>query len=94
MFVSKVEDWLNCTTHESTGFTPYELVKRTRPQRILEQLFNYPPEGNTIDIGLKLRLANENLLTKGERRKRRHDSKGKWTKYEIMVRRHDLSNAQ
>ena len=49
MYVKKIEDWLNCTTHESTGFTPYELVKGTRPQRILEQLFDYPPEGTTID---------------------------------------------
>ena len=73
MFVSKILDWLNCTTHESTGFTPYELAKGTHPQRILEQLFDYPPEGNNIDKGLKLRLANENLLTKGERRKWRHD---------------------
>ena len=69
MYVSKIEDWLNCTTHESTGFTPYELVKGTRPPRILEQLFNYPPESNTIDVDIKLRLANESLLSKGERRK-------------------------
>ena len=49
-------------------------------------------------MDIKLRLANESLLTKGERRKRRHDSKGKWTKYEVgqlvLVRRHDLSNGQ
>ena len=98
MYVKKIEDWLNCTTHESTGFTPYELVRGTRPQRILEQLFEYPPEGNTVDRCVKLRLANESLLTKGERRKRRHDAKGKCTKYEIgqrvLVRRHDLSSAQ
>ena len=47
---------------------------------------------------MKIRLANENLLTKGERRKQRHDAKGKWTKYEVgqlvLVRRHDLSSAQ
>ena len=22
MYVGKIEEWLNCTTHESTGFTP------------------------------------------------------------------------
>ena len=47
---------------------------------------------------MKIRLANENLLTKGEKRKQRHDAKGKWTKYEVgqlvLVRRHDLSSAQ
>ena len=95
-YVKNIEDWLNCTTHESTGFTSYELIKGTRPSRILEQLFNYPPENNTIDVNIKLQLANENLLTKGE--KRRHDSNGKWTKYEVdqlvLVRRHDLSSAQ
>ena len=54
--------------------------------------------GNTIGIGIKRRLANENLLTKGKRRKRWHDSKGKCTKYEVgqlvLVRRHDLLNVQ
>ena len=97
-YVGKIEEWLNCTTHESTGFTPYELVKGTRPPRILEQLFNYPPESNTRGLEVKLKLANENLLTKGERRKQRHNAKGKWTKYEVgqlvLVRRHDLSSAQ
>ena len=51
-----------------------------------------------MDVSIKIRLANENLLSKGERRKRRHDARGKWMKYEIgqlvLVKRHDLSNAQ
>ena len=98
MYEGKIEEWLNCTTHESTGFTPYELVKGTCLPRILEQLFNYPPESNTRGLEVKLKLSNENLLTKGEKRKRQHDAKGKWTKYEVrqlvLVRRHDLSSAQ
>ena len=98
LYVQRIENWLNCVTHESTGFTPYELVRGKRPPRILEQLFDYPPETNTINQDVKLRLANERLLTKGERRKRRHDMKGKCVKYEIgqlvLVKRHDLSNAQ
>ena len=51
-----------------------------------------------MDVNMKIRLANENLLTKGERRKQRHDAKGKWIKYEVgqlvLVKRHDLSSAQ
>ena len=51
-----------------------------------------------MDRDVKIRLANESLLTKGERRKQKHDGKGKWVKYEIgqlvLVRRHDLSSAQ
>ena len=97
-YVGRIEERLNCTTHESTGFTPYKLVKETRPPRILEQLFNYPPENNTRGLEVKLKLANENLLTKGDRRKQRHDAKGKWTRYEVgqlvLVRRHDLSSVQ
>ena len=97
-YVKKVEEWLNCTTHESTGFTPYELIRGTRPPRILEQLFEYPPEGQVLDRNMRIRLANENLLTRGERRKQKHDAKGKWTKYEVgqlvLVKRHDLSSAQ
>ena len=66
-------------THESTGFTPHELIRGTRPPRILEQLFEYPPEGQVLDRTMKIRLANENLLTRGERRKQKHDANGKWT---------------
>ena len=75
-----------------------ELIKGNRPPRILEQIFEYPPEERTIDRNVKIQLANESLLTKGERRKRKHDEKGKWVKYEVgqlvLVRRHDLSSAQ
>ena len=96
LYMKKVERWLNSTTHDSTRFTPYELIKGTRPRRILEQLFNYPPENQTIDVNVKIQLANESLLTKGERRKHRHDAKG--TKYEVwqlvLVRRHNLPSAQ
>ena len=74
------------------------MIKGTRPPRILEQLFDYPPESDTTDVSIRIRLANENLLSKGELRKRRHDARGKWVKYEIgqlvLVRRHDLSSAQ
>ena len=98
LYVRKVETWLNSTTHESTGYTPHELIKGTRPPRILEQLFDYPSESTPMDVSIKIRLANENLLSKGERRKNRHDTRGKWMKYEIgqlvLVKRHDLSNAQ
>ena len=73
LYVKKVEEWLNSTTHDSTGFTPYELIKGSRPPRILEQLFEYPPEERTIDRNVKIQLANKSLLTKGERRKRKHD---------------------
>ena len=86
--MKKVEEWLNCTTHESTGFTPHELIRGTRPPRILERLFTYPPEGQVLDQNMKIRLANENLLTRGERRKQKHDAKGKWTKYEAVSYTH------
>ena len=83
LYVKKVEDWLNSTTHDSTGFTSYELIKGTRPPRILEQLFEYPPEERTMDRNVKIQLAKESLLTKVERRKQRHGEKGKWVKYEV-----------
>ena len=74
------------------------MVKGTRPPRILEQLFDYPEESERTGVSIKIRLAKENLLSKGEHRKHRHDTKGKWVKYEIgqlvLVRRHDLSSAQ
>ena len=63
---SRVENWLNSTTHESTGYTPHELIKGTRPPRILEQLFDYPPESKKTDVSIKIRLGNKNLLSKGE----------------------------
>ena len=57
MYVQKIEDWLNSTTHESIGFTPYELIKGMPSPRILEQLFNYPPENWIIDVNVKIQLA-------------------------------------
>lgn len=96
LYVGKIETWLNSTTHESTGFTPWELVYGKRPERILEQLFEYPPE-TPMGAEVILELVNQRLFTKGERRKLRHDNKGKSVKYNIgdlvLVKTHNLSNA-
>ena len=39
--------------YKRQGFTPYELVKGKRPPRILEQLFDFPPETNTMNQDIK-----------------------------------------
>ena len=84
--------------YKRQGYIPHELIKGTPTRGFWNSCFNYPPESEKTDVSIKIRLANENLLSKGERRKRRHDAKGKWMKYEIgqlvLVRRHDLSSAQ
>ncbi|KAK9675087.1 hypothetical protein QE152_g40644 [Popillia japonica] len=58
-FVGSIENWLNCTEHDSTGFSPYELMKGERPRRLIEQLIKYP---NRTD-----RLKEEKIILAQER---------------------------
>lgn len=71
-YVSRIEGWINHSTHESTGFTPLDLMKGRRPPRSFQKHCRYPPR-TEMSRQEKLVLAEERLLSKAQQRKIRHD---------------------
>eukprot|EP00102_Acyrthosiphon_pisum_P010340 XP_008178632.1 PREDICTED: uncharacterized protein LOC103307921 [Acyrthosiphon pisum] len=95
-YVTYIEWVLNNTVHEATGHTPQELflkVERCNPfDTAVEFPLRVPLAQQTKWI-----MAREVQISKSERRRQRHDSKGKPTFFcvgqLVLVRVHRLSSA-
>lgn len=42
--MSSIESWIDNSYHESTDFTPYELMYGKIPKCVIETLINFPPQ--------------------------------------------------
>ena len=95
-FVNKIEGYINCSLHESTNYSPHELMFQRRPSRIIEELIKFPMRTEVPHVR-KLVLAKERLLSKAEQRKQKHDRNLIPVKYEVgqlvLVKNHDQSLA-
>jgi len=93
--LENIENWINCTHHDSIGCTPYQLMYGKRPKRLIETLVEFPNREEP-DLETVIKLAREVLLGKARKRKKRHDT-GKPTKFEVgdlvLVRTHYQSSA-
>lgn len=83
-YINWIETILNCTTHGSTGFTPWELHWGQNPTDQISQLFKFPEmEEPTHDM--KIALARERLDRNFEIRKKYQQGKSK-----ISLKKGDL----
>ncbi|KAJ8885624.1 hypothetical protein PR048_011822 [Dryococelus australis] len=56
--VVEIEHLLNNVHHESTGYTPIELIKAQQPESQLTKLVNFPPQVNT-DLVVKFQRVSK-----------------------------------
>jgi len=87
---------LNNTVHEATGCTPQELfLIEGQKYNPLAESVEFPPR-TPEDLQVKLTMAREIQMSKAEKRKLRHDSKGIPIKFNvgdrILIRSHRLSS--
>ena len=80
--VPDINRWFNLVTHDSTGFTPFELQFGTKPTHELAALLKLPPSVVTSQE-VKIRLANERLRSRAKARKDAHDANKTFTTYSI-----------
>lgn len=90
-----VENCLNNSVSGTTGEIPYGIMFG-KPIKSFAESFVKFPEEKKFDYQSKLRLVRENLISKGEYRKRQHDKRLKPISYSIgdkvLVKEHKLSN--
>lgn len=95
-YVNLIENWLNCTQHDSTGFTAYELLKGEKPLRLIEKLVKFPERKDML-LETKIMLAHDRTMTKAQRRKARHDLKLSPRQYQpgdlVLLKTHCQSSA-
>lgn len=94
--VNYIQWVLNNTVHEATGYTPQELFLGTGRCNPFDSTINFPRRTPT-EQRTKWTMAHEVQLSKAERRKKRHESKGISTSFLVgdlvLVRVHRLSSA-
>lgn len=95
-YVKLAENWINNNRHESTRYTPTELMFGERTERMFEKWLQFPTR-EVLDKQQVIKMAKRNLEISAEQRKRRHDGVIKPVEYNtgdlVLVRNHHLSSA-
>ncbi|CAB0039250.1 unnamed protein product [Trichogramma brassicae] len=76
-----IEEVINSTVNETTGYTPAELQTGQKPERIWTHIITTPKR--EIPYEEKLREAKENITKTGNRRAERHNTSAKITEFEV-----------
>lgn len=75
-WVPLLEEWLNSTYHEGTGFSPYELHFGQKFTPKIIQSIKFPTfNGTELNHDARIILARERLKYNGQNRKNRHEDK-------------------
>lgn len=72
-WLKKIENLINCVCHDSTGFSPMELQLGINPVPQIYKLLNLSERQTELSKEVKLTLAKKRLLTKAEKRIKRHN---------------------
>lgn len=95
-YITYIEWVLNNTVHETTGHTPQELFLTVERYNPFSAVVSFPLRV-PIEQRTKFIMAREIQMSHAERRKRRHDQKGKPTTFvvasSVLIRTHRLSSA-
>uniref|UniRef100_A0A1B6FNG5 RNA-directed DNA polymerase n=1 Tax=Cuerna arida TaxID=1464854 RepID=A0A1B6FNG5_9HEMI len=90
------EHVLNNSVQDTIEAIPYEVMFGKRSDNFLNKLIKFPIE-HKFDHLNKIRLVRENLISKAEKRNKKHNEKLNPIKYtigdKVLVKNHVLSNA-
>lgn len=94
-YVSDIELIMNSLSHESTGFTPYEIMLGMRPKSVVEELINFPPR-QELNLARKKEMLKDQMNKRAQARIKRHDENLKPMKFKIhdkvLVKMHEKSS--
>lgn len=80
-YLGKIEEWLNFSTHVSTGMMPYELHFGKLPSERIREIVNFP-ENVTQSHEIMISIARDRLMTAGQKRREKQKN---CTRIELLV---------
>ncbi|CAI6375307.1 unnamed protein product [Macrosiphum euphorbiae] len=97
-WISTIEFWLNHTTHESTGYTPQQIMFGSRHILTIDKLLDFPTvQGDTTEK-ITCHLIKSRLEKKAAARNKIKDKNKKFITYlpgqQVLVKEHRLSSAE
>lgn len=81
-WLENIEYWLNQTTHTSTGFTPWEIIKNKSPNRLITNYISFPKQPQPMNNQI-IELVKHRLRDSAEKRKKKNDSNKRFIKYMV-----------
>lgn len=88
--------WLNNTTHQSTGFTPTQILTGRKPSLYIDKLLPLPKDEQPLNTDIIIELAKSRLQKRAEQRNRIKDQRKKFPKYQagqqVLAKEHRLSS--
>jgi len=93
-----IEFWLNNTTHESTGYTPQQIMCGTRHKLTIDKLIDFPKEADTTSEMIICELVKKRLKKCAQQRNQTKDKNKRFITYQpgqqVLVKEHRLSSAE
>lgn len=95
-WLDNIEYWLNNTTHQSTGFTPTQILTGKKPSLYIDRFISLPTNEQTTDVNIIIELAKSRLQKRADQCNRIKDQKKKFPTYQmgqqVLVKEHKLSS--
>lgn len=97
-WLTNIEYWINHATHESTSFTPAQILHGTEPNINIGKRIHYPENTILPDHEGIIEIVRTKLKDKSEKRNKQKDKNMKFPKYvvgqQVLVKEHKLSSAE
>jgi len=94
-WVNTIEFWLNHTTHESTGYTPQQIMFGNRHILTIDKLLDFPEKQEESTEKITCHLIKSRLEKKAAARNKSKDKNKKFITYQpgqqVLVKEHRLS---
>lgn len=96
-YMDNIEYWLNNSTHESTGYTPQQILTGKKAPLSIDKLIPFPNNTEKTDDKLIIQLAYNKLKETARLRNKSKDENKKFPQYvngqKVLIREHKLSSA-
>jgi len=97
-WLTNIEYWINHATHESTNFTPIQILRGTEPNININKKIHFPENAIIPDHKGIIEIVRTKLKSKSEKRNQQKDKNMKFVKYmvgqQVLVKEHKLSSAE
>ena len=97
-WLTNIEYWINHATHDSTGFSPTQVLHGTEPNLSISKKIHYPENTILPDHKGIIEIVRTKLKHQSEKRNQQKDKNKKFPKYEegqqVLIKEHKLSSAE
>ncbi|CAI6359183.1 unnamed protein product [Macrosiphum euphorbiae] len=97
-WIPNIEYWINHSHHQSTGYTPYQIMYGQEPDVRITSKIQFPDYDDVINNEPVVEIVRKKLRSKAESRNKTKDQLKKFRQYQVgqqvLMKEHKLSSAE